>query len=381
MDSFTEVSHQGWLSRLGGSCAGVLVGLVLTVAAPVLLFWNEGRSVKRARDLAQGRDMVVEGKAEAVDRALEGKLVHVSGRATTDDVLEDPEFGVRVNAVSLERRVEMYQWKEEKHTRTRKNLGGSETKETTYEYEKTWSDHPISSSGFRHREGHENPGRFPVEHLSVHARLVQLGAYRLSDAQVREFGGFTPLGGSDLPGPGAGRHAIPGGYYLGPNPGSPEIGDVRVTFKAAYPADVSVIAQQTGDTFRPLAMETGNTLSRLEMGLVSAEAMFAHAEAENAALTWGLRLLGFFLMGIGISLIFRPLSVAADVVPFVGNLVGMGTGCAAFGLAAVGSLVTIGVGWVAWRPLVGIPLLALGGGGLVALIVMGAKAKARRAAA
>lgn len=381
MDRFVETSHQGYLSRLTGSCGGVVVGLLLTVGGPGLLFWNEGRSVKRARDLAQGRELVVEGRAEALDRGLEGKLVHVSGRASTEETLRDPEFGVSLTAIHLERRVEMYQWDEDKRTRSKKNLGGSETRETTYEYERKWSRSLIDSGGFKHREGHENPGRWQVPPLTLTASRVTLGAYRLASDQLSQLDPDEQVAASELPSPSGGRQAIPGGYYLGANPSAPVVGDERVSFHVARPCDVSVIAQQTGDSFSPLRMDSGNTLTLVSRGIVPAAVMFETAEQENAALTWILRLVGFVLMGIGLSLVFRPLSVAADVVPFVGNLVGMGTGCAAFGLAAVGSLITIGLGWLAYRPLIAIPLLVLGGGGFLALVVMAAKAgQARRAA-
>ena len=378
-DGFTETETTGWFTRIKEAFVGVLIGFVLVVAAPVLLFWNEGRSVKTAAALGEARQVVVEGKPDAIDPALEGKLVHLAGKATTAETLVDPEFGVRVNAIRLEREVAMYQWKEEKETRKRKNLGGSETKETTYEYEQVWSERLIDSGSFKRREGHENPGKMPFESQGWQASDVRLGAYRLSPAQVGAFGGFRPVGKEQLPPPASGRQSIDGGYYLGKSPSAPEIGDVRVLFREAPPGDVSVIAQQTGETFRPMVMGSGYDVSLLEMGVVPAGTMIRNAERANAMMTWILRAVGFVLMGLGFGLVFRPLSVVADVVPIIGSIVGMGTGCAAFGLAAVGSLITIAVGWVAYRPLIGVPLLVLGLGGLIGLFVLASKRKAARA--
>lgn len=379
--SYTETETTGWFTRIKEAIVGVLVGFVMVVAAPIVLFWNEGRSVKTAAAWGEARQIIVEGKYDALDAGLEGKLIHVAGKATTDEKLTDSAFGVTVNAVRLKREVEMYQWKEEKETKKKKNLGGSETKETTYEYEKVWSDDLIDSSDFKVKEGHQNPASMPFTSESFDAKEVRLGAYRLSPAQIAGYGRFTPLTKEQLPAPASGQQSIPGGYYLGKNPSAPEIGDTKIEFTLAPPDDTSVIGKQTGQSFQPMVMGSGYSVDRLEMGIVPAETMIQNAESENNMLTWILRAVGFVVMGIGFALIFRPLSVVADVVPFVGSIVGMGTGCAAFGLAAVGSLITIAAGWVAYRPLIGIPLLVLGVGGLIGLFVLASKRKAAKTAA
>ncbi len=53
-DSFTEVSSQGWFSRIGDSIKGILFGIFLFIAAFPLLWWNEGRSVERYNSLKEG---------------------------------------------------------------------------------------------------------------------------------------------------------------------------------------------------------------------------------------------------------------------------------------------------------------------------------------
>ena len=63
MNSVTRVENIGWGSRIIDSIKGVLFGLLLFVIAFPLLFWNEGRAVRRAQDLAEGRGAVVEASA------------------------------------------------------------------------------------------------------------------------------------------------------------------------------------------------------------------------------------------------------------------------------------------------------------------------------
>ena len=88
-----------------------------------------------------------------VDLANDGKLVHVSGDLKAGAPLADPDFAVSATALRLVRVVEMYQWKEESETETRKNFGGSEETVTTYEYRRGLvgesASIPAASSGRR----------------------------------------------------------------------------------------------------------------------------------------------------------------------------------------------------------------------------------------
>src|SRR3970040_2238404 len=162
-DSYTEVTRKSWGSRLQESIKGVVFGFLLFVGAFPLLFWNEGRAVRRAMTLEEGAGVVVSCSADGVENANDRKLVHMTGEATTTETLSDSDFGVSVPAIKLERRVEMYQWKEGKHSETRTKVGGEEETVTTYTYDKAWSPDVINSSSFKKRAGHENPSAMPVK--------------------------------------------------------------------------------------------------------------------------------------------------------------------------------------------------------------------------
>ena len=156
-NSFTTVTQRSWGSRLGGSIGGVLVGILLFGAAFPLLFWNESRSVDRARAMKEGRAGVVTlDRVDKIDSGKEGRLVWLTGKAVTDETLRDEEFAVAVNAIRLRRTVEMYQWVEEKDSETKKKMGGGTETVTTYRYNKKWSDSPIDSSRFSKEDGHAN---------------------------------------------------------------------------------------------------------------------------------------------------------------------------------------------------------------------------------
>ncbi len=106
---------------MGNAFIGILIGLVLFIAGFPVLFWNEGRAVKRYKTLNEGAGVVISLPEARVLPENDGQLIHVFGRAATDEVVSDPEFEVAVNAIKLKRKVEMYQWKENKKRKTKKN--------------------------------------------------------------------------------------------------------------------------------------------------------------------------------------------------------------------------------------------------------------------
>jgi hypothetical protein len=149
------------------------------------------------------------------------------------------------------------------------------------------------------------------------------------------------------------------GIYLGDNPSSPQIGDLRITYHIVAPTEVSIISRQIGQSFEPYRAKTGGTINMLNLGIVGAVNMFQQAHQSNVIWTWIFRLGGFILMLIGVAMILRPLSVLADVIPFLGNIVGAGTGILSFLIAAPFAFLTVAVAWLRYRPVIGISLLIL----------------------
>jgi len=151
---FTETTSTGWFSRIGKSIKGVLVGIIFILISVVLLWWNEGRSVKTARGLAEGAKITVEATAESVDPGQEGMLVHVSGKTALTGPAADAMFGVTApDLIKLRRSVEIFQWIETKKETTTTRTGGSEETVTEYSYATGWDDDIHNSSDFRYPEG------------------------------------------------------------------------------------------------------------------------------------------------------------------------------------------------------------------------------------
>jgi hypothetical protein len=375
-DRVTKVSRQNIFSRLGGAIKGVVIGLLIFLVSFPVLFLNEGRAVKTAKSLKEGAAAVVSVDASRVDPGRQGALIHVSGEAKTAEILRDKDFPIEVNAIALERKVEMYQWREDSSSQTREKIGGTQETVTTYTYSKDWSSSVIDSSRFQEKQGHQNPGKFPYEALRVRAEKVELGAFTLGTSIASQLDRFTPYAVDDaflkaLPDNLRERASIvEGKLFIGANPASPQIGDVRIAFGTVPPATVSVIGAQQGSVIDGYTTSNGRTLAMVKTGLHSADAMFEAAQQENATLTWILRLVGFVMMFLGLAMILGPLSVMASVIPFVGRIVGAGTRLIAGFVAAGLSLVTIAIGWIVYRPLLGLLLLLVAGGLIAAAFVL-----------
>ena len=389
----TETTTESWGSRLGGSIKGVLFGGLLFIAGFPVLFWNEGNSVKTAKAIDEGEGACISLESnEKIDPEMNGKLVHMSGKADTKDVLVDDQFGVSATAIRLERNVEMYQWVEESRTTEKKKMGGSVEKTTTYTYKKEWVDHAIDSSGFK-EQGHDNPSGMEFTSDKMYASNVSFGAFKLSKDQIERIGSSQAYAFPTDFVCKVERTKRQGGTIYVPNAetrgneknnrdviSQTRIGDMRVTFSVIYPHEISLIAKQHGDTFVAYTAKNGKKLSYMAEGVQDAAAMFATARSNNAIMTWLIRVGGFLLMFFGLSMVFKPLSVLADVLPILGDIVGMGTGLVAGLIAIVCSLVTIAIAWLFYRPVLGILLLAVAGFFVWKLVQKRKAAKAAAAA-
>jgi hypothetical protein len=365
-DQFSEMTSVSWFTRIKDAFASLIFGLILVAVAFPLLFWNEGRAVKTARALSEGAGAVVSVGSDKVDPADEGRLVHVTAAAAAPDALKDDVFGVSAAALRLRRKIEMFQWREKSETRTEKQVGGSEVKHTVYTYDKQWSSSLVNSSSFR-EPGHANPSALPYPAQEWTASKATLGAFSLPDFLLNKLDAFSPVTPPATPPPGAANLKPAGAYYASGDAANPQVGDVRVSFEAVSPQTVSVIAKQVGSSFAPYATKAGRDLAFIVPGAASAEQMFSDAEKSNAVLTWALRGAGFLAMMIGVAMLFQPLVVVADFLPFLGWIANAGRVLVAFIVAAAFSLATIAVAWIAYRPLLGGALLAVA----LALIVAG----------
>ena len=372
--SFTETTRTSWLARLKNALIGVVIGTVLVAAAIWALVWNEGRSIKAYRALTEGAGLVISVSADEIAPSNEGKLVHISGTVTPDGIPADPEFGISADgAVAIRREVEMYQWVEKSESRSETKLGGSEETVTTYTYTKEWKSGREDSGDFRQPEGHENPD-LPVGNQSFAVDSAKVGAFAVAGENVAGLGKETDLRLTEEDADRA-RQVLSGtiqldraGFYVGSNPSQPQVGDLRIRYSREDLSEASFAAAQSGGWLKPFTASNGREIFLSASGKVTAAEMFDAAQAENTMIMWLIRIGGLIALFVGFSLFFSILGVIADVVPIAGSLVRFGTGMIALVLTVLVGPLVIAIGWFAYRPLLSLGLLLVGG--LVAFAVV-----------
>ena len=356
--AYQEVTKTSYGTRLGNSLKGIVTGLVLFVAATVILWWNEGRAVKTAKMLKAAETECVDvASVASLDPALEGQLIHATAVAKTDEILTDPDYGVSVNAIRLVRDVEYYQWVEHSTSETKDKIGGGQETTTTYTYSKEWVSGPIDSGSFKDPEYQgKNYVRTTVPDRTVTAQKVDFGAYVLPPALV----GAIPAGTSvNVPASVAnGVDVFVDGstVYYGEQPQTPAIGDVRVSFTQADGGTASILAQVTGNTFESYKHKNGKSLMVLKMGEHSQESMFESEKAANKAILWIVRILGIILAIVALRMTFSILVTILKVLPFLANIASLGVNLVTGIVGFIWSLLVIMIAWVAYRPLLAVAL-------------------------
>jgi len=176
VDRVTRVEQQGFFSRVINSFVGILIGFLLVPGSILLITWNEYRTIHRTHGLIQAEKVVAEiSNAFEMAPEFDNRLVHVSGLATTEEVLNDGDFQVGGKVLRLERQVEMFQWVERKESKSRDKLGGGKETITTYQYDRKWHRDRVDSESFKQPSGHTNPQtRYSSRSLVALANVVPL---------------------------------------------------------------------------------------------------------------------------------------------------------------------------------------------------------------
>ena len=391
--AYTETTTTTYGQRVKKSFGGIGSGILLFIVGTILLWWNEGRAVKTTKMLNEAAGVTVEmTDIGTIDPQFDGKLVHATGMTATIDSLIDSDFGVGVTAVKFNRKVEYYQWVENSKSQTKDKIGGGQETVTTYTYEKKWVNSPVASENFHDPEYQgANRIRIAIDDLSQTAEddildIVGNCCDRLTKSQISSISGDQPYVFSEKDSERISNELFKEECQVdttltvkvqnnvisfGSNSGTPQVGDVRVTFTKVLPGEVSLMAQVSGDTFVPFTAKNGKSFSVLEMGVKSADQMYEGQHSANKIWLWILRILGIFLVIGGLKGIFGFIETLAKVVPFIANIIGAGVGlvCSLVGFAW--SFIVIAIAWLAYRPVLGISLIVIA----VALVIFLARGK------
>jgi len=221
-------------------------------------------------------------------------------------------------------------------------------------------------------------------------------------------------------------HKLQDYYYCGSNPDSPQVGDVRVKLEFVRDGPATVLALQAEDpnhqgssTFLPYRVvsrglcggisgeELGQRLvvegrkdgqqlydeDKCDSGIfcclcaccnlvavcfanlappqifaafpgkVSKEQAFENVKGVGMAMKWGFRLLGWLLLYSGTYMLFQPLLVVLDIIPFLGPYISGGVswvvGLVVFLFTAILAMLVVSVAYLRFHPLTGFCYLAV----------------------
>ena len=193
--AYQETKTTGYGTRMGRSFKSIGSSFILFCAATVLLWWNEGNAVKTEKMLNEAEGAYVDMEnPNKKDASLDGELVCATALATTEDSLSDTQFGIGAKAISLQRKVEYYQWTEHAQESSEDKLGGKEVTTTTYTYTKEWTSEPIQSSEFKDPAYQQkNMVLTTFDDSDWWAENVSFGAYKLNESLVRRISSEEPL--------------------------------------------------------------------------------------------------------------------------------------------------------------------------------------------
>ena len=340
-DQFTVTATTGYGNRIVNSIKGVVVGFILFIVSFGLLYWNEGRV-----DLSNIAKTAVEINSATVsaESALNGKLISTTGVVNSNEVIGDNLFLKADKFIAAERKVETYAWVEHEETKSKTNIGGSETTETTYTYRKEWTEMPKSSESFRHPEGHENPQK-SLDSYTNKATAATIGVYNFEPSSVilPDFAKVQLNEQNTILSQGAILANDSYVFIRKSESGvfeNPQVGDLRLSYSALRPGfNGTIFGKLSGSRIDSYFDQDGNHLYQLFVG--TREEGIATLHSEYTKMTWILRLVGFLLMWFGLSALFGPISVLLDILPIFGALSRSLIGIITFVVSLILTMVTI----------------------------------------
>ncbi|MDM8566374.1 TMEM43 family protein [Candidatus Halobeggiatoa sp. HSG11] len=280
---------------------GLFFGLWFCINAVTDLMEHEQNAINHAKTLAEGKNTVISVDVDRIDMNNNNKLIHIIGETSVDEIIMDDLFKVEVvNVIKLRRIVQMYQWQKEED-----------------DYKKVWSEQSIDSAKFFNSKYH-NPTMSSTSKVMI-ARQVILGDFIIPNTLVMEMDHYQklPMKGLWEEQENLRRlfsnqkiHFIDGTYYIGKDLEQPEIGDLKLSFAAVLPENISIIANQQSQ-LTPYITETGGSIEMFEYGIVTSRWMFKNARIKLFINNIQPRLKGFFTIFIGIYIIFHVLWIAS----------------------------------------------------------------------
>lgn len=366
-----RVERTGLGQRLRNSLVAMVLGVVLFFGSFVVLFLNEGR--ENLAGVARGARLY-----EATATYDETDLLYVIGSLSSTAPLSD-NYLQAGHYIRLIREVEMYAYVEIEHTRTREHVGGSQTTEYTYTYEKQWVNDPrptVTYKGVASERPTDIPAGYdawitsmPQSRLDTASNLAINGIPMSSENLVLSNPKSLVLSESvvDLAALTDNETVHPEAIFRRNTEtgtlDNPQVGDVRIAYRAVMNTDEGLLlAAFSEGMFLRYMTPNDNRLYRFFTGTTTLSDAIDRLQDEYTAMLWILRIVGFVMMFSGLLLMANPARTLLSVLPIFAKV-----GMFVYGFFALMSSLTLSVLVIVLAMLFHNALLAVG---VVLLIVL-----------
>lgn len=349
------------------------LGLALLVVAIPMVYWNEHFAVRTHSGLGEANASITEVSAVSISDENDGKIIHIAGRAHTQQTLHDSEFGIDYKGIRLQRHVEVYQWFESVHRDRTSSSSSSSSRflrnRNHYQYERRWSTKLEDSSGFHDHDKRRNPRWMEVKPALQYAGDVRLGRFRLPRSLVTQIDASVPLPitKKKITRKLAKRATIRrNGRYTyayikgdGNRKDRLEVGDYRIWFTGTPPTSVSVVGKQNGETVSPYKTQSGSEILLLKNGIVDPAQILGSNDATQAGDIWAKRFVAACMMLIGCLFVLRPRKDKTDRARILKPLQYLNDFSSSVLVSSFCMLVVSGAAWIIDSPVIGIALFAV----------------------
>lgn len=301
------------------------------------LMLNEWRGGRLQRGMESLRSRVIDADPGSPDLP-DGRALRLTGEATAAGVLIDPVLPVRVQALRLDRTVEMYQHKVQEGPLVDRAM----------RHERVWSEQLMDSGRFANRSP-LNPNHMPIRSLRQYASNARLGLLALAPDVLDRLPASRSVA-PERPGPvtvaGTAFTRAGDGYRTGDPAGQPAIGDMRIRLSAAPMGRITVIGAVRNGRIVPWVLPDGLEILLADEGDRSTVQLMVSAGREALPGVWQARLGGGAVVLLGFLLVWpRRDAPAPALVTLCGRHPLGGPIVAA--VSTVASLVAIG--WALFR--------------------------------
>ncbi len=367
--------------KIGGSVAGVIIGLVLFLTSLGIFFWNEGRL--NEADLARRAEPFDGSEVQEVEK---NKLVAITGETGLDESLSDGLYLIPGDYLAVRRTVEMYSWTEETTTEGEKKI---------YYYEKEWTENPEDSSEFNQPAEHQNPvqktksetlindssrvGKYYFEakntgltgykDLSLNESNINLVAENTDSLEQEIVAEDSLDANSEENNSLEDKESIEQNIIF-QGKGSvanPEIGDLRISYQVVRQGKTATVFGKVEDNrVLPYRYNDNDLFYTLKEGTY--DQAINSLNSDYRASLWAFRIIGFILLWISLLLILSPVKEVLNFIPVLGTIAKSFFPVFTFIIAGLIAVVTIILSIIIHNILLLIFILLLGGGLVGALL-------------